>query len=393
MAFLLSTENVVNYLQDQQLCHPNEQLLKPIAAKEYKNFNLVVSFNNNRHFLIKQERFDSQEKTNGDLHNEWLINQFFNQFDQLSSLRSLASEVISFDSSSSILVLSYLPDHLTLSEIYTARQDFPSQLAASVGYALAQVHRLTWQQEEYQNYLKHNSQDNSVDKKPNFLRGLERIGPGVFAQICTDAIEFFKLYQRYPSLHQAVVKLYENFQLSCLTHNDLRLSNILVDSQWEKQLKQNKSNTSSLIKLIDWEFFHWGDPAFDLGILIAQYLQRWLNSLYINNALDLETSLRLATTPLEKLQPSIAAIMITYIQNFPKILKYYPQFILKTIQFAGLALIKETQNSIEYHEPFDNRAIATLQVAKSLLCYPNQALSVITGKTESDLLATQSVAA
>lgn len=395
MTFLLSTENVVNYLQQQQLCHLDEKLLKPITAKEYKNFNLVVSFTGDRHLLVKQERYDSQNQTKGDLQNEWLINQFFNQFTELKNLRTLIPKIIFFDSKHSILVVDYLPNHLTLSEVYNQNDNhnFPPQLAASIGKALAEIHCSTWQHTEYKTFFKQHYQDKSVAQKPNFLRGLERIGPGVFAQICPDALDFFKLYQRYPSLHQAVVELYESFHLGCLTHNDLRLSNILINHEWEQKLQQNNYQTSDLIKIIDWEFFHWGDPAFDLGILLSKYLQKWLSSLFLSSTIDLETSLRLATTPLTKLQPSIAAIFLSYINYFPKIVQYYPQFCQKVIQFAGLALIKDTQYSIEYHEPFDNRAIATLQVAKSLLCYPTQALPIVTGKTESELLNTQSFAA
>jgi thiamine kinase-like enzyme len=392
MAFLLSTENVVNYLQEQKLCHPDEQLSKSIAAKEYKNFNLVVNFEGERNFLVKQERYDSQDKTNGDLYNEWLLDRFFNHFTELKNLRSLATKMLYFDAERSILVVDYLPNHHNLSWIYSQQQNFPPQLAACLGRALAEIHRLTWQKEEYKTYLQQHSKGSSIDRKPRFLRGLERIGPGVFSEICPDGIEFFKLYQRYPALHQAVTELYDNFRICCLTHNDLRLTNIIVNSEWEQKFKQNNNiETSDVMKIIDWEFFHWGDPAFDLGILISKYLQRWLKSLYINSAINLETSLRLATTPLEKLHPSIAAILTAYLHNFPEIIPYYPQFIQKTIQFIGLALIKGTQHSIEYHEPFDNRAIATLQVAKSLLCNPTQALPVITGKIESDLLGTPSL--
>jgi thiamine kinase-like enzyme len=396
MAFLLSTENVVGYLQEQKICHPDEQLSKPIVAKEYKNFNLVVSFEGDRNFLVKQERYDSEDKTNGDLYNEWLLDRFFDRFTELKSLRSLTTKMLHFDEEKSILVVDYLPNCRTLSGIYQEQKGFPPQLAANFGNALAEIHRLTWQKEDYKSYLQQNSR-HSIDKKPRFMRGLERIGPGVFSEICPDGIEFFRLYQRYPALHQAVTELYNNFRVCCLTHNDLRLTNVLVDLEWEQKLKLNYSQTSShtsdVIKIIDWEFFHWGDPAFDLGITISKYLQRWLKSLYINSTIDLETSLRLATTPLEKLHPSIAAILTAYIQNFPAIFQYYPQFIQKTIQFTGLALVKSTQYGVEYHEPFNNQAIATLQVAKSLLCDPIQALPIITGKTETDLLSTQSLAA
>ena len=55
MVFLLGSQNVFEYLIEQGLGEPKEQLSQ-IQEKSGKNFNLLVIFPNNRHLLIKQER-------------------------------------------------------------------------------------------------------------------------------------------------------------------------------------------------------------------------------------------------------------------------------------------------------------------------------------------------
>lgn len=39
---------------------------------------------------------------------------------------------------------------------------------------------------------------------------------------------------------------------------------------------------ASIIRLIDWEKWTWGDPALDVGTVIASYLKLWLKSLIVN---------------------------------------------------------------------------------------------------------------
>nr|WP_317107356.1 hypothetical protein [Chroococcidiopsis sp. SAG 2025] len=58
--------------------------------------------------------------------------------------------------------------------------------------------------------------------------GLEQIEPGVFGEVSSDGLKFFKLYQRYDSLGKAIASLGEAFEPCCLTHNALKLNNILL---------------------------------------------------------------------------------------------------------------------------------------------------------------------
>ncbi|MRV21690.1 phosphotransferase, partial [Staphylococcus aureus] len=132
------------------------------------------------------------------------------------------------------------------------------------------------------------------------------ISPEVFGQVPADGLKFFALYQRYDSLGKAIAELATAFEPCCLTHNDLKLNNILLHNDWEQDISKAEQSSNRVIRLIDWERGAWGDPAFDLGMLIASYLQIWLSSLVVSKSIDVEESLRLAMTPLDVLQPSIS---------------------------------------------------------------------------------------
>jgi hypothetical protein len=112
---------------------------------------------------------------------------------------------------------------------------------------------------------------------------------------------------------------------------------------------------------------HLGDPAFDLGTIIADYLTFWLSSLVVSTSIDVETALRLATTPLELLQPSIAAIIRAYFNTFPEIIKRRPDFLRRVVQFTGFGLIETIQAKLQYQEPLATWVSVCFKLPR--LCY------------------------
>ena len=367
MVLVLSSENVVRYLEERSLCSPSQQLRFSVTPDEYRNFNLIVNFANAEHYLVKQERFDGDGNLSGCLNSEWILQQLLNNFAELNPIRASIAPIIDFDPENSILVVEYLPEYISLDEFYFRLNSYPSEIAGSLGTNLAQIHRLTYQKKEYLNFLA--NRIDGIAVTPPFMAGLAMVTPEIFAYICSGGMQFFKLYQRFPSLHQAVADLYDSYQATCLTHNDPRFSNYLIEDR----------SIATQIKLIDWEFIQWGDPAYDLGILISKYLELWLDSLPIDRDTELNLALSLAGCPLAKIQPSLIAVLQNYLSAFPEIASVRSDFVHRVIQFAGLSLIKHLQVRVERHQPFGNRDICTLQVAKNLLCHPGRSIHTIFG--------------
>lgn len=373
MNFLLSTQNVLEYLVQHDICQP-ERTIESIEPKQAKNFNLLIKLTDGQHLLIKQERCDRDGKTAGEFLKEWQFHQSLQKFAEFELVRSHLSEVLHFNPEESIIIFNYLTNYRDLADFYLKKKAFPTQIAKAIGTSLATIHRITFQQQDHQEFFT-SSNETGISTRIN--RGLDRISPEIFGLIPGDGIKFFTLYQRYDSLRQAIRELGQSFQPCCLTHNDLKLNNILVSNFWE----DSRSGTS-LIRLIDWERCAWGDPAFDLGMLIASYLQLWLSSLVVSQTIAIEEALRLAMIPLDVLQPSILALMTAYLESFPEILRHFPNFLSRVVQFAGLSLIHQIQATIQYQKTFDNSGICMLQVAKSLLCRPEASISTVFGVAE-----------
>lgn len=139
--------------------------------------------------------------------------------------------------------------------------------------------------------------------------------------------------------------------------------------------------------MINWEKCSWGDPAFDLGTIISKYLLLWLTSLIVHPDIKLETSLQLAITPLDKIQPSIVGLTKAYLNTWPEILNDYPEFLKRVVEFAGLALIYHIVEIIRAFRGFNNQSMCILQVAKNLLCSPEKSFKSVFGLTQAEFLS------
>ncbi|QKQ76121.1 phosphotransferase family protein [Nostoc sp. TCL240-02] len=381
-SFLLSSQNAFDYLILQGLCTQDEKSLSKIELKPAKNFNLLISLPDERKLLIKQEPYKREGRTAGEFFKEWRVHNFLQTFPELTDIRSYFSEAVHFDPENSIFVFNYLTNYRDLMDFYVEKNLnlFPIEIARVVGTTLASVHRLSIDRQDYQEFFQIFSQGT-----PNLNLGIDRVTPAVFGKLPTDGLKFLSLYQRYDSLGQAIAELSNAFTPCCLTHNDLKLNNILLSLSWEEAAFDESSSDDSLIRLIDWERGAWGDPASDLGTLIASYLQLWLHSMITSKTMAIQESLRLATTPLHLLQPSIRELVIAYLSVFPEIIEHRPDFLQRVMQFCGFALIKSIQAKLQHEKTFGNKGICILQVAKSLLCRPEASIPTIFGVDASAL--------
>jgi hypothetical protein len=380
MVLSLSSHNVIQYLQDAGLCSSEDGASDDSELPDSsKNLNLLVTLADNCQLLVKQERSTNSAGTPHEFFNEWLFHQLLQQFPVIGNISAIASLVLHFDEENSILVRNYLSDYQELGSFYQKNDIFPAEIATTIGTTLAGLHRATFNRKEYRDFMATAPQGQFRYHFYNPAQGIESISPEIFGMVPTEALKFYALYQRYESLESAIADLAYEWNPCCLTHNDLKLNNILVHSKWEQL-------DNCLVRLIDWEACSWGDPAFDLGTLVASYLGIWLSSLVVDPTIELEESLRLAVTPLEVLQPSILALIRAYLNAFPMILEYRRDFILRVIQFAGLALIHQINETIKCRKYFDNADICMLQVAKNLLTMPEQSVVTVFGISESEIV-------
>lgn len=379
----LSSNNVSQYLLNCGIC-PKEklglleiELLESMKTDLESSSNIFVSIPSDFHLVVKQEYYPHSNGVNNKVLNEWQLHKFLQCCPSLGYSASFVLEILLFDHTNSILVYKYPKDYLNLRDYYLIHKSFPTKIAELLGVALANLHMETSENQECFNFLNIKNKEEKKYKFPCPLYLKDKIAPETFFISPSESIKFLKLYQSCESLSSVVTKLVANHNHCCLTNNSFGVDNILIPMHWEELLSKSGQSDKSLIKAINWDNCSWGDPAFDLGTVIASYFILWLNSLFLHPAIELEKSLQLAAIPLETIQPSVLALIKGYISKFPEILKNYPFFLERIVQFTGLALIYKVITMINSFKGFNNQGIIILQLAKKMLCAPEESFKYV----------------
>jgi hypothetical protein len=390
MPFILSQENVLEHLQHRQICGRGTKL-RQVEPRLAKNFNLQTTLSDQQCLLVKQEPRRPQGEARDNLAHEWKFHQYLRR-SQPENISQLTSEMIDFDRDRGVAVFRYLQNYDDLSLLYEPSDEqtvvSPAEIAALLGRVLAQLHAATFESSALEMIFSDRQDSRGGSENLEDLDSLEVatrnaedwgiLTPNDLGMVSTSGLKFYLLYQRYEALGQAIAELNDTVQPCCLIHNDLKLNNVLLHCQWRKLLQESTAQ-ESIIRLIDWEKWEWGDPAADLGALVASYLKLWLESLLVTAGMDIEMSLRFAKHPLEALQPSLIALVAAYLQEFPAIRGRFPNFVERVMQFAGTSLIESIRAGLYYYEPFGNQEICMLQVAKTLVCEPVVACNIVFG--------------
>lgn len=387
MAFLLTSKSVYAYLSEIGLWPPHA-VLKAQEQKAGKNFNLRVQ-GDSCDLLVKQEVQSLDGKPAYEFSREWAFYQLLKRSPELSSLRKGILYPLHFDADNAIFVFPYLQNACDLDAFYNSFYDedlavrreqlFPSAIASAVGKVFARLHSSTFQTDSTK-FPERFIQTNRVSIA-NLLGKLSPVTPEMLCTISSDALKFFRLYQRCPDIESSIEQLSATLSPQCIVHNDPRFANFLLIEANRFEESQQSVN----VQLIDWEKWCWGDPADDLGKILANYLEWWISSLPVSANMSLPAALDRATIPLSSVQPSTAALITTYFVNFPKILSDEPDFLVRVVQFIGLALIAQIRLHISQVLPIGNVDMAAMQVAKTLLCQPEAAISTVFGQSRASI--------
>jgi hypothetical protein len=399
----LGSHNVFAYLLQKNICQPSNAV-SSIEQLIGKNLNLLVHLSAagsgdkiTARYVVKQGPVGRSGIPKDGFEEEWRFARLLQSHGELADLQAVTSEPIFYDEDNEIIVYRFFEHYQDLGDFYAENQLYPTAVATAMGIALASLHRATFQRNHYLLELDPDlaSHESRQLHRPNYHRELTYLTPSIFQRVSVDGLRFYQICQRAEDLTRAISHLEATSQHCCLIHGDLKFNNILLHRGWQSWQRQGllgstsslllaEDQTVSVVRLIDWEQWKWGDLAFDVGALVADYLRLWLKSLMLDSDLDLAMVLKFAAVPLETVQPSIQAFLRAYVSQFPEIIDVFPDFMNRLFQFAGLGLIRMIQDGLHYHEPFDAVEKCMLQVAKLLLCQPVAAQATILGSASLD---------
>jgi Phosphotransferase enzyme family len=159
-----------------------------------------------------------------------------------------------YDSDRGILALELIGDGEDLRAYHMRTGKFPAALGEQLGRALARLHRET--------------SAAPVAAPAPWVLSVHRPGLSVFHDTSAAGLQLIKIIQGTAGFGELLDELRQGWSAETFIHQDVKWDNCLAASQGPGDLH-----------LVDWEAAAAGDPAWDIGSAISQYLSFWLASI------------------------------------------------------------------------------------------------------------------
>ena len=344
---MLGVTDVAAYLLEQELLTPSAVVHGGLRVEDASHLNrvFVVTVQGGRGYVVK------------------LVDQGAREAAVLERLRSIEPgrlagclpELVAYDSTVGALVLEAIPNARDLSD-HHVRGRFSQTLAREAGRALALLHATP----------------------PAALDGLPR-GPDPKWQLLPHrldldtlrglspaAIELTRTIQAIPPLCTELDTLAADWIEDGLIHGDIRWENCLA-------VPSAASKRWSRLRLIDWELCGAGDPAYDVGAFIGEYLRAWIQSIPVADPQDPGLLLSHARLPLRYLRPSLRAFWDGYSRRRGTSSRDLQATLRRAMRFAALRLVAAALEEVQACAELPSSALYVLPFSQQMMQRPRRA--------------------
>jgi hypothetical protein len=157
-----------------------------------------------------------------------------------------------------------------------------------------------------------------------------------------------------------------------LIHQDVRWKNFILTTP-VRTVRQPR------LKLIDWELACLGDPRWDIGSALGNYLSLWLASIPITGTAEPARATELARCPLRAIQPAIRSCWDTYVKRRGLDADTADRLLPSTVGFAAARLVQTAFEAAQGSARLTTISVLHLQVALNMLQRPQEAAAHLLG--------------
>jgi aminoglycoside phosphotransferase (APT) family kinase protein len=262
--------------------------------------------------------------------------------------------VVAYDEAEGVLVLEAAPHARDLGRHHAAGR-YSCTLARETGRALARLHAV----------------------RPSAMSGLQ--GPEDVAwslQVhepdldslrtsSAAAIELTRIIQATDEFRTALDELVATWTKEAVIHGDVRWDNCLA-------CRNGDSDRWKRLRLIDWELCGLGDPGWDIGAFLAEYLRAWLESIPITDPQDLGRLLPYARHPLRGMRPAIGAFWDAYMHHRSAATAEPRGLLPRAIRFAAVRLLAAALEEAQTLTELRARVLSQLSLSLNILRRPRE---------------------
>jgi aminoglycoside phosphotransferase (APT) family kinase protein len=259
-----------------------------------------------------------------------------------------------YDAGECVLILELVRGAEDLGTYHRRRRRFSTTLASAVGDALGRLQGEVLPEA-----------DAMFSGRPPWVLSIHRPDLSFFREASAASLELVKTVQSVPSLSRRLDELRQAWHPTALTHQDLRWDNLLACPA--------AGSSRPALKVIDWEAACRGDPCWDIGTVLGDYLSFWLFSIPVTGRDLPERFPELARSPLQRMHPALAACWQAYRRRAGLAEPESGERLRRAVSFAAARLIATAFEGAQMSACLDSNLILHLQLAVNILERPREA--------------------
>jgi Ser/Thr protein kinase RdoA (MazF antagonist) len=358
----LTERSVIAYLIDRGLLNPQSIVHGDVkvVTESRRNLNFRVTTTLAKNYFVKQGLGDDRSLTVG---REGAFLEFARDAQQTSRLRRYLPRVADWNAEQKILVLHLAQEARNLADHHHRSGRWSAGLAREVGTALTRLHRR-------KPFPCETFPAAALDRRPPWVLSIHRPDLRIFDDLSGSGIALVKLVQGAPQLCSALDLLRLSWQPSALIHGDLTWGNVIVHGDGRHH-----------VQLVDWEFVQLGDPLWDAGSFLSQYLNAWIVSIpMVGSPPHAQTDA--ARVPIQQLQPAMKRFWESYAHGAH--LEGLDRAVARdrVVRYAAARLVQTALEADQHLALSSTTGVLRLQVAQNMLQHPTQAATTLMGLSE-----------
>jgi 5-methylthioribose kinase len=334
-----------------------------IANVSRRNHVLTVTRKRGISYLIKQGVGPDRVRT---LRRE---SHIYRALGTRRDLRLYLPRHYGYDRDHQLLILELLSGAQDLRRYHESRKRTPALIGRMLGDALATIHFLP-------------SEDGQGKKDFQHLRnpvpGILRLHtPRVqdLRTLSTGSIELIKIVQRF-GFRDHLERLRSSWRPISFIHGDLRWDNCLVP-------EHSPFPSRTPLRIVDWEFAGFGDPAWDIGFVFGEYLRFWVSNIPVTGESHPDRYLNLVDFPLERMQPALRSFWSSYRRRMSKKMRLEgveaQKLLLRAVDYAAARLLHAAYEEMQGSAQLTGNAICLAQLSLNIFERPKEACVMLLG--------------
>jgi thiamine kinase-like enzyme len=174
------------------------------------------------------------------------------------------------------------------------------------------------------------------------------------------------IIQSQPELCARLEELRRDWRPWSIIHQDIKWDNVIVAPH------ANSARVAGL-KLVDWEEAGPGDPCWDVGSFLSEYLIFWLSTAALSNDSQAQPPSNSADRRLRSVQLAAGAFWQAYVRRLGLEPEDASRWLIRAVAFAAGRLLQTAFETTQTSAQLSGVVVLELQLAANILQRPFEA--------------------